>query len=80
MGESERSGVRYLEVLARLLVALALTLGLTGCGYDGWIRYPCQEFENWHTPECSRPECDVTGQCSEDLVGKSIYEQTTPNE
>ena len=46
-----------------------LSLGLTACGYDGWVRYPCQLHENWEKPECVKPQCKVTGICSEDLVG-----------
>jgi hypothetical protein len=50
-------------------LALGLSLSLAGCGYDGWVRYPCQEFENWKNPECQKPQCQVTGTCTEDVIG-----------
>jgi hypothetical protein len=50
-----------------------LTLALSSCErYDGYTRYPCQEFENWDNPECQKPECEVSGVCSEDLLGDII--------
>jgi predicted small lipoprotein YifL len=53
-------------------LALILSLSLAGCGYQGWIRYPCQEFENWEKPECQKPQCKVTGTCTEDVIGDGI--------
>ena len=56
------------------LVGLGVTiaLSLTACGYDGWVRYPCQEYENWNKPECKRPQCEITGTCTDDLIGKDV--------
>jgi predicted small lipoprotein YifL len=50
-------------------LALILSLSLAGCGYDGWVRYPCQEHANWENPECQKPQCKVTGTCTEDVIG-----------
>ena len=52
---------------ASLLIAANLSL-LTGCGYQGWVRYPCQEFENWKKPECNPPQCEALGQCTKDIL------------
>lgn len=52
----------------KFIVCLLIGLSLTGCTYDGWVRYPCQEFENWEKPECNPPQCEVTGTCSDDLL------------
>ena len=41
---------------------------LSGCGYQGWVRYPCQEYKNWETPECKPPRCEALGQCTKDLL------------
>jgi len=47
-----------------------MTLALSSCKrYDGYTRYPCQEYANWKNPECQKPECLVSGTCTEDLVG-----------
>jgi len=51
-----------------LLGALVLTMLLAGCGYDGWVRYPCQNYENWEKPECNPPQCKATGVCTKDLI------------
>ena len=40
---------------------------LTGCGYDGSYRYPCQDPTNWELAECKPPICTATGTCPEDL-------------
>ena len=53
-------------------LALILSLSLAGCGYQGWVRYPCQEFENWESPECQKPQCKVTGTCTEDVIGDGV--------
>lgn len=47
---------------------LILTLLLTSCGYQGWVRYPCQNYENWEKPECNPPQCEAIGQCTKDLL------------
>ena len=41
--------------MRKLIGLVLMTSALSGCGYDGWIRYPCQEFENWKKPECNPP-------------------------
>ena len=60
-----------LKLLAAGL-AVIFTLSLAGCGYDGWVRYPCQQYENWENPECMKPQCKVNGSCTEDLIGDGI--------
>jgi hypothetical protein len=47
----------------------ALALILTACGYDGWVRYECQEYESWSKPECQKPQCVPTGTCTDDILG-----------
>lgn len=53
-------------------LAFVLSLSLTACGYQGWVRYPCQLHENWEKDECQKPQCKVTGTCTEDLIGDGI--------
>jgi predicted small lipoprotein YifL len=45
-----------------------LVLTLSGCGYDGHYRYPCQDPDNWETKECKPPACLVSGTCPEVLL------------
>jgi hypothetical protein len=49
--------------------AVILSLLLSGCAYQGWIRYDCQQFENWNAPECNPPQCKAEGVCTEDIFG-----------
>jgi hypothetical protein len=51
-----------------LIGGILLTLLLSGCGYQGWVRYPCQEYENWKNPKCNPPQCEAIGQCTKDLL------------
>lgn len=61
------------KFIASLLIVANLSL-LTSCGYQGWMRYPCQEFENWEKPECNPPQCLAVGQCTKDLIPESVEE------
>lgn len=53
----------------KLLLAFLAVLFVSGCGYDGHYRYPCQDPANWENAECKPPICTVNGACPEDLVG-----------
>jgi hypothetical protein len=55
-------------VRKRLSVGIALTILLSGCGYQGYTRYPCQDFANWEKAECNPPQCEALGQCTKDLL------------
>jgi hypothetical protein len=55
-------------------LALAMMLGMSACGYQGWVRYPCQEFENWEKPECNPPECESLGLCTKDLLDEEVFQ------
>jgi hypothetical protein len=55
--------------LITLLSASLLAVTLSGCGYDGHYRYPCQDPDNWESAECKPPVCQATGTCTSDLLG-----------
>lgn len=55
-------------VLTRFIACCLIAVSLTGCGYQGWTRYPCQEYENWTKVECNPPQCEAIGQCTKDLL------------
>ena len=61
--------------MKRLIGLALLTLALTGCGYDGHYRYPCQDPANWDKVECNPPACEVTGTCSKNLVPKEVWDE-----
>lgn len=54
--------------MVRLLGVVLLGFLLTGCGYDGHFRYPCQDPANWENEDCKPPICTINGACPEDLV------------
>jgi len=66
--------------MLRIIGIALLGLVLTGCGYDGHYRYPCQDPANWENAECKPPVCTVNGACPEDLVGTDIVNGTISNE
>jgi hypothetical protein len=56
------------DKLKRYIAFFLLAITLSGCGYQGWVRYPCQEFKNWEKPECNPPQCIPTGTCTKDTL------------
>ena len=73
-------------MIKRLILSALLVFSLTGCGYDGHFRYPCQDPTNWESAECKPPICASTGTCPVDLVKTSdgttatVEPEGTPNE
>jgi hypothetical protein len=65
--------------MLRIIGVALLGLTLTGCGYDGHFRYPCQDPANWENAECKPPVCTVSGACPEDLVGTDVVNGTSSN-
>jgi hypothetical protein len=61
--------------MVRLLGLALAALILSGCGYDGHYRYPCQDPANWESAECNPPACEVTGTCSKDIVGQEVWDE-----
>jgi hypothetical protein len=57
--------------LRSILASCILVLSISGCGYDGSYRYPCQDPANWKEAECKPPLCKVNTTCPED-VNKNI--------
>lgn len=55
--------------LISIISATVLAVTLSGCGYDGHYRYPCQDPENWENVECQPPICEAAGTCTKDLLG-----------
>lgn len=63
-----------MKKLIHIALSGILMLSLSGCGYDGHYRYPCQNPANWENVECKPPICTANGACPEDLV--DIKEKT----
>jgi hypothetical protein len=59
-------------MIQSLIGVIVGTMLLSGCGYQGWVRYPCQEFENWEKAECQPPQCEPLGLCTKDLFEEGV--------
>jgi hypothetical protein len=65
--------------MKRPLISIALiatTLLLSGCGWSGGYRYPCQDPANWNNAECKPPICTADGWCTPTLLGFDPYAPT----
>lgn len=62
-------------IMKKLIGIALLGLILSGCGYDGSYRYPCQDPANWEKAECNPPICEVDGTCSKDIVGQKAWDE-----
>ena len=56
-----------LYTVAILYVAI-IGLALTGCDMPEFYRYQCMDSKNWDKRECKRPECEILGECSDQLM------------
>jgi len=66
--------IDWSDRLKKYIASFLIAITLSGCGYQGWVRYPCQEFENWEKPECKPPQCIPTGTCTKDILPGVIDE------
>jgi predicted small lipoprotein YifL len=57
-----------MKKLTSIALAALLMVSLTGCGYQGFYRYPCQNPENWKNAECNPPICEASGTCTKDMI------------
>ena len=68
------------RLMRKLILALAALLGafcmglLSGCGYDGSYRYPCQDPTNWESADCKPPICTASGTCQKIYMGVYLNE------
>ena len=61
--------------IRHILLSCILVLGLSGCGYDGHYRYPCQDPANWDAKECNPPICETSGTCTRDIIGQDAWDE-----
>ena len=87
LGQKKKKNNAIMESmrLLKILSSALLVISISGCGYDGHYRYPCQDPANWNTEDCKPPICTAAGACPEDLVGEDVVngiieEQTVEEE
>lgn len=64
--------MRKLLSAVGVLLAILVIAVLSGCGYQGNYRYPCQDPENWKLEECQPPICSASDTCTTDLLPEEI--------
>ena len=62
--------------IIHIALSALLVILLTGCGYQGFYRYPCQNPENWKNVECNPPVCEASGTCTKDVFGTDVMTTT----
>jgi hypothetical protein len=61
--------------IRNIFLSCILVLTMSGCSYNGFYRYECQDPTNWDKVECNVPICETSGTCSKDLVGKTVWDE-----
>lgn len=54
----------------KALAFIVTALLLVSCEYR--YRYECQDPEMWGEKQCQRPDCEATGTCPDQLLGREI--------
>jgi len=59
--------VRIVWATVALLYVGLIGFLLTGCSEE-FYRYPCMNPKNWEQTQCKRPECEILGECPDQLM------------
>jgi hypothetical protein len=51
-----------------VLYIFLLCMIVSGCDMPEFYRYQCMDSKNWSKPECKRPECEILGECPDQLM------------
>jgi hypothetical protein len=60
--------MRLAQGTALLLYIVLLCMIVSGCDMPEFYRYQCMDSKNWNKPECKRPECEILGECPDQLM------------
>jgi hypothetical protein len=52
--------------MVKMMAATAVLLILVGC--EQQYRYPCHNPDNWDTPRCQKPLCEINRDCPEHIL------------
>jgi hypothetical protein len=52
--------------MIKTMAATAVLLILVGC--EQQYRYPCHNPDNWDTPRCQKPLCEINKDCPEHIL------------
>lgn len=70
-----------MKKILSLLAVIILSMTLTSCGkytFEDVYRYPCQDPDNWTSPDCLPPRCEAFGICAKDVMKDTpLYDKET---
>lgn len=52
--------------MVKWIAATAVLVALVGC--EQQYRYPCHDPDNWETPRCQKPLCEINRDCPEHIL------------
>lgn len=60
--------IRFGQIIIFFLYITLLCFIVVGCDMPEFYRYQCMDSKNWNKTECKRPECEILGECPDQLM------------
>jgi hypothetical protein len=68
--------IRLAQITVVILYLGLLAIIVSGCS-DEVYRYPCMNPKNWDQAKCKRPECEILGECPDQLMKPELTKGQT---
>lgn len=68
--------IRLAQITFVILYLGLLAIIVSGCS-DEVYRYPCMNPKNWDQTQCKRPECEILGECPDQLMKPELTKGQT---
>lgn len=59
--------LRFIWSVICVLYIYLLVMIIAGCSEEVY-RYPCMNPKNWDQAQCKRPDCEILGECPDQLM------------
>lgn len=59
--------LRFIWSVISVLYIYLLVMIIAGCSEEVY-RYPCMNPKNWDQAQCKRPDCEILGECPDQLM------------
>lgn len=60
--------MRIAQISLIVLYMTLLAWIVSGCDMPEFYRYQCMDSKNWDKRECKRPDCEILGECPDQLI------------
>lgn len=60
--------IRFGQIIIFFLYIALLCVIVVGCDMPEFYRYQCMSSKNWNKQECKRPDCEILGECPDQLM------------